>query len=167
MTANERGDLAPIEARRAEESELEQTVRLRWSWAAEFGVASVLDEEEYVTGAAQWAREHAATHVPHIALRGPGLIVGMAWLALTPRVPTTKSLDRWSGDLQSCYVVPEQRGRGIGAALVRAVLATAGERGVEHVTVHATADNAARLYAGNGFVASERLLLSSLPEVHA
>lgn len=150
-----------IDVRPAEDGELERTVRLRCLWAAEFGHALVVDEESYVTAAARWARDHAQTHVPHVAVDAAGEVVGMAWLALTPRIPTTRSLDRWSGDLQSCYVVPEHRGRGIGAALVRAVLASALERGIEHVTVHATADNAVRVYADNGFAASARLLLAA------
>jgi GNAT superfamily N-acetyltransferase len=81
----------------------------------------------------------------------------MAWLALTPRVATTRSADRWSGDLQSCYVVPAERGRGLGGRLVKAVLATAEQRGAEHVTVHTSAGSVA-MYERNGFRPNSRLL---------
>jgi GNAT superfamily N-acetyltransferase len=83
----------------------------------------------------------------------------MAWLALSPRVASTHSLDRWSGDLQSCFVLPELRGRGIGGRLVQAVLASAAERGAEHVTVHASPASTT-MYERNGFRTSPRLLFA-------
>lgn len=145
-----------VEVRIARDDELAGTVRLRWLWATEVG-DDPGDEDEFVARAAAWVRDHRATHVPHIAVDAEGEIVGMAWLALTPRVATTRSLDRWSGDLQSCYVLPEWRGRGIGGELVRVVLETAAERGAEHVTVHASPESA-RMYARHGFRANARLL---------
>lgn len=147
---------AGIEVRRARDDELERVVRLRWVWANEVGDEAG-DEQAFVEAAAAWARAHAETHLPHIAVDAHGEIVGMAWLALTPRVATTRSVDRWSGDLQSCYVLPAQRGHGLGGALVQAVLATAAARGVEHVTVHASPESA-RMYARHGFRANDRLL---------
>lgn len=146
----------PVDVRRAADSELEQTVRLRWMWTVERGRPAG-GESEYVTAAAAWARVHSDTHVPHVAVHPRSGVIGMAWLALTPRVPTVDSLHRWSGDLQSCYVMPEYRNRGLGGELVRAVLATAGERGVEHVTVH-TSPASVEMYGRNGFRANGRLL---------
>ncbi|AYG05251.1 GNAT family N-acetyltransferase [Gryllotalpicola protaetiae] len=119
-----------------------------------------MSEAEFSADAAAWARAHSETHLPHVAVAddtGGAEIVGMAWLALTPRVATTNSLDRWSGDLQSCYVLPEHRGNGVGGALVQAVLATARERGAEHVTVHAS-PRSVELYVRHGFRSSGRLL---------
>lgn len=145
-----------VEVRVARDGELAGTVRLRWLWAVEVG-DDPGDEDEFVGRAVEWAREHRATHVPHIAIDAAGEIVGMAWLALTPRVATTRSFDRWSGDLQSCYVLPEWRDRGIGGELVRLVLETAAERGAEHVTVHASPESA-RMYSRRGFRANARLL---------
>jgi GNAT superfamily N-acetyltransferase len=145
-----------VDVRIAYDEELERVVRLRWIWTVERGDDSV-DERSFVDGAAAWARAHSETHVPHVAVTADGEIVGMAWLALTPRVASTHSLDRWSGDLQSCYVLPERRGAGIGGRLVEAVCATARERGAEHVTVHASAESV-RMYARHGFRTSDRLL---------
>ncbi|ACQ78502.1 GCN5-related protein N-acetyltransferase [Beutenbergia cavernae DSM 12333] len=145
-----------IEVRLARDDELEQVVRLRWRWSSERGTP-VVAESDHVAAAAAWAREHRDTHLPHIALDDGGVVVGMAWLALTPRVPGVGQLQRTSGDLQSCYVVPERRGAGIGGALTRAVLATALERGAEHVTVHAS-PSSVRMYARHGFAHSDRLL---------
>lgn len=150
-----------VEVRLAQDDELEQTVRLRWRWTAEReGLTG--DDAEYVHQAATWARAHRDTHLPHVAVLG-GQVVGMAWLALTPRVPKVGAIQRSSGDLQSCYVLPEHRDRGIGGRLVHAVLATAAQRGVEHVTVH-TSPGSVRMYARNGFGHEERLLYAQLGE---
>lgn len=147
-----------VEIRRARDEELESVVRLRWVWTVfERGEPAEMLEDEFVRDAAAWARAHAETHLPHVAADASGCIVGMAWLALTPRVATTRSRDRWSGDLQSCYVLPELRGRGIGGALVRAVLGTARSLGAEHVTVH-TSPASIAMYRRNGFAEDPRLL---------
>ena len=150
------GKTHDVEGRVARDDELERVVRLRWLWAAERGPTSG-DEQTFVEDAARWARAHRETHVPHIAVGTDGEIIGMAWLALTPRVAALHSLDRWSGDLQSCYVVPDRRGVGIGGRLVEAVRVTAQERGAEHVTVHASPESA-RMYARHGFRPNDRLL---------
>lgn len=145
-----------VDIRIARDDELEATVSLRWRWTAERSGDVAIDEPTFVAEAAAWARAHAGTHLPHVALVD-GRIVGMAWLALTPRVATVHSRERVSGDLQSCYVVPELRGRGIGGRLVHAVLATATAHGAEHVTVHTSADSPA-MDERNGFRPSARLL---------
>lgn len=153
-------DPVRIEIRQARPEELERVVRLRWLWTTlDRGEKPAMGESAFIEGAAEWARAHADTHIPHVAVSGDGMIVGMAWLALTPRVATTRSLDRWSGDLQSCYVLPEFRGAGIGGRLVRAVLDTAAVRGAEHVTVHTSQDSPG-MYARNGFRANPRLLFA-------
>ncbi|MGN6128028.1 MAG: GNAT family N-acetyltransferase [Humibacter sp.] len=148
---------ARLDVRLARDDELERTFRLRWLWAVEVGDVPEDSESEFGRKGAEWARAHATTHLPHVAIDSDDGIIGMAWLALSPRVATTRDLDRWSGDLQSCYVLPEHRGAGIGGALVRAVFDTARDRGVEHVTVHASAASVG-MYQRNGFRASDRLL---------
>jgi len=155
-----------IAIRFAHDHELEQTVRLRWLWnVVEREQPSALGEAAFVQQAAEWARAHSTTHLAHIAVTAAGEIIGMAWLALTPRVATTESFERVSADLQSCYVLPSHRQRGIGGALVQAVLATARERGAEHVTVHTSADSIG-MYARNGFEKHDRLLLASLGQAY-
>lgn len=153
-------DAGHTEIRHARDDELERVVRLRWLWTTrEREQTPDMDEAGFIAGAADWARRHAETHIAHVAATDDGAIIGMAWLALTPRVATPHSLDRWSGDLQSCYVLPDYRGEGIGGRLVQAVLDTASTRGAEHVTVHASADSPT-LYARNGFRHSSRLLFA-------
>lgn len=126
-----------FEVRRATDDELERTVRFRWLWTLESGETPEMSEPDNVRDAAAWARDHAATHIPHIAIDGVEFL-GMACLAITPWIPATRSIHRRSGDPQSCYVLPHYRDRGIGARLVAAVLETASSLGLEHVTVHAS-----------------------------
>jgi GNAT superfamily N-acetyltransferase len=155
-----------VEVRVARDEELEQTVRLRWLWTTEReGVDVAGDAADYVPQAAAWARAHRETHVPHVAVLGES-VIGMAWLALTPRVPKVGGFERLSGDLQSCYVLPEHRDQGIGGRLVRAVTTTAALRGVEHVTVH-TSPGSVGMYARNGFKHEERLLYSEVEDDRA
>ncbi|WP_353651050.1 GNAT family N-acetyltransferase [Nakamurella sp. A5-74] len=151
-----------FEVRLARDDELDRVVQLRWQWALEVGEPTG-DEEAFVRLAGQWAREHRSTHLPHIAVTPGGSLLGMAWLALTARVASASNIDRCSGDLQSCFILPELRGIGIGGALVRAVLATAHARGAEHVTVHASPDSV-NLYARNGFRASGQFLWADTTE---
>lgn len=146
--------------RRARDEELEPLVRLRWIWTTvDRQETPDMDEDTFVTGAAAWARAHQSTHLPFAAVTDTGEVVGMAWLALTPRVANTQGTERLSGDLQSCYVLPEYRNRGVGGRLVRAVVEAATELGAEHVTVHTTPDSPT-MYSRNGFRANPRLLFA-------
>ncbi|NLE98219.1 MAG: GNAT family N-acetyltransferase [Propionibacterium sp.] len=155
MTSNQ-----DITVRRARDEELERVVRLRWNWTVvDRQQTPEMDEATFVDGAAAWARDRSATHIPFAAVTAKGDVVGMAWLAKAERVASTKGFDRWSGDLQSCYVMPEYRNRGIGGRLVRAVLDAATEMGAEHVTVHTTAGSPA-MYTRNGFRQNPRSLFA-------
>lgn len=60
--------------------------------------------------------------------------------------------------LAELYVVPEQRGRGLGEALMRAAIIAAQERGADHILLGTSEDDhAARaLYEKLGFVNRER-----------
>ena len=124
-------------------------------------------EREQSTGSfeadlAGWWAEHARSHIPFIA-RDPGPdVVGMAWLAVVPRVPRPGRLARLSADIQSVFVLPAQRGRGIGTALVRAVTDHAVRLGAAHVTVHSS-EGAVTLYERLGFTSSPLLLQTPAP----
>lgn len=145
-----------FEVRLGRDDELERVVHLRWDWALEVG-EQVGDEATFVRQAAEWARSHSSTHLPHIAVAPDDSVLGMAWLVLTARVASASRIDRRSGDLQSFFVQPQVRGLGIGAALISAVLITGKARGAEHVTVHASPDSV-RLYERHGFRSSGEFL---------
>lgn len=127
-----------VTIRQARDHELGQLAELRWNWVA----ASRPDDDlpplyEYINAATAWAREHQQTHLPFVAVRRHA-VVGMAWLAISTRMPDPVTGGRRSGDLQASYVLPSHRGCGIGRRLSEAVLAKAAELGLEHVTVHAS-----------------------------
>ncbi len=106
---------------------------------------------------AQWWALHQDSHLAFVArLRRPE-IVGMAWVALLPRVPRPGATNRFSADVQSVFVKPEQRGQGIGSALVEAASGHAAHLGSLRVTVH-SGRMAVPVYERLGFESSRQLL---------
>jgi GNAT superfamily N-acetyltransferase len=110
---------------------------------------------------AVWVAAHAETHLPFVA-EVDGTVVGCAWLLVAERVPGNGKLDRWYGDIQSVMVREEHRNRGIGSALIAAILAEARSRGLLHVTVH-SGRRAVDFYLRNGFSHHRQLLLWEPP----
>jgi GNAT superfamily N-acetyltransferase len=108
---------------------------LRWAWAAEAGQLE-RSESSFRRAFLAWAESSGGRHLPFLAeVRGEA--VGMAWLALMERVPSPGAVVRAGGDLQGVYLVRQLRGRGIGAQLIRSVIATASERGLAYLSVRA------------------------------
>ncbi|MDI1462189.1 GNAT family N-acetyltransferase [Catellatospora sp. KI3] len=106
---------------------------------------------------ARWWAVRPDTHLAFVArLSGPE-IVGMAWVALLPRVPRPGATNRLSADVQTVFVLPERRGRGIGSALVEAVAVHAANLGASRVTVH-SGRRAVPVYERLGFQSSRQLL---------
>jgi GNAT superfamily N-acetyltransferase len=115
-----------------------------------------------------WWASNQDSHFAFVARPdGPG-IVGMAWVALVQRVPRPGAKRRLSADLQSVFVVPEQRGQGIGSALVQAASDYANHLGALRVTVH-SGRMAVPVYERLGFESSRQLLQSppDLPAVRS
>jgi GNAT superfamily N-acetyltransferase len=111
---------------------------------------------------AQWWAAHQDSHLAFVArLHGPE-IVGMAWVALVPRVPRPGATTRLSADIQSVFVLPDQRGQGIGSALVEAASTHATHLGSLRVTVQSVR-KAVPVYERLGFESS-RQLLQRLPD---
>lgn len=133
--------------------------RLRWSWSEEGHAPVVGSREEYVAGLGSWMADHPDI-APVVAEAG-GAVVGMGWVALVARVPDPRAFDRMTGDLQSVYVLPQHRGRGLGAAIVAALVEVAREAGCTRVTVHSDA-RAVTLYERDGFALDPVLLLKPL-----
>jgi GNAT superfamily N-acetyltransferase len=117
--------------------------------AAALAELRVAGDTVYARRFATWMAAHASTHLPFVAVEGTD-VIGVAWLALAERVPSPDRPLRRCGDVQSVHVRPDRRDRGVGAALVAAVLAEARKLGLEHVTVHSS-PRAVRLYERAGF----------------
>lgn len=112
---------------------------------------------------AAWTAAHAETHVPFVA-EVDGRVVGSAWLLIAERVPGNAATTRHFGDIQSVMVREAHRNRGIGTALIEAILTEARTRGLEHVTVH-SGRRAVEFYVRNGFTHHRQLLLWE-PDAH-
>ncbi|MFI6761934.1 GNAT family N-acetyltransferase [Micromonospora sp. NPDC050417] len=113
--------------------------------------------DAFAADLAQWWAVHQDSHLAFVArLRRPE-IVGMAWVALVPRVPRPGATSRLSADIQSVFVTPDQRGQGIGSALVEAASQQAAHLGSTRVSVH-SGRTAVPVYERLGFESSRRLL---------
>ena len=114
-------------------------------------------EPDNVPAYADWVVAHAETHVPFVA-EIDGLMVGVAWLLVADRVPNNSSQDRQYGDIQAVEVREAYRNRGIGSALVAAIVAEARTRNLTHVSVH-SGRRAVDFYLRNDFQHHRQLLL--------
>ena len=129
----------------------------RWDWVMQsHQESSDLTRAEFIDVFVEWVLAHESTHRCFIAERA-GEVIGMAWLAITPRVPSPRAVRRLSADIQSVYVVPTERGAGLGGSLVAALVAVANQLGIERVTVHSS-DRAVTVYERAGFRSSPKLL---------
>ncbi|WP_035793652.1 GNAT family N-acetyltransferase [Kitasatospora mediocidica] len=106
---------------------------------------------------AQWWAAQRGSHLAFVARLGEPEIIGMAWVALVPRVPRPGATSRLSADIQTVFVLPEQRGQGIGSALVAAASDHAAQLGAARVTVH-SGRRAVPVYERLGFESSRQLL---------
>lgn len=130
--------------------------RLLWLHAApdEQAIQTV---DSFAVDLGQWLSGQGRSHHAFVARSAEFGAVGMAWLALVPRVPRPGSTTRYSGDIQSVFVVPSERGRGIGAALITAATRHALTLGAGRVTVQ-SGRTAVPLYERLGFASSPQLL---------
>ncbi|MGN6299938.1 MAG: GNAT family N-acetyltransferase [Angustibacter sp.] len=154
-----------MEISEAGSADLDDLARLLWSHASpQERAAQPL--ASFTHDLARWWDEHRSTHVAFVARLRPDVeghqVVGMAWLAFLTRPPRPGTTDRRSADIQSVYVEPDARGRGIGVALVNAATAHAWRRGAERVTVHSSS-RAVALYERLGFQSSVQLLQVDRP----
>jgi GNAT superfamily N-acetyltransferase len=140
----------------AGQADLAHLARLLWLHAApdEQAKQSV---ESFAVDLAAWWTDHDDSHLAFVARLAESEVVGMAWLALVPRVPRPGATTRRSADIQSVFVVSEQRGKRIGSALVQAASEHAFRLGAGRVTVH-SGRKAVPVYERLGFASSRQLL---------
>jgi GNAT superfamily N-acetyltransferase len=145
-----------IVVRPAKVDELRTVAELRWQWILENEGTPVTTRDEFVRHFVKWAQANAFSHHCMVMVRDD-VVIGMAWLAIVPRVPSPRAPERASGDVQCVYIVPDARNAGLGGRIIEAVLGLADELGLERVTVHSS-PRAITAYTRYGFAASPRLL---------
>ncbi|MCR2799612.1 MULTISPECIES: GNAT family N-acetyltransferase [unclassified Microbacterium] len=128
---------------------------LKLAWANRHH-ATVEESQSFARDLASWMASQGDSLLTRVA-EHRGDLVGMAWLVVFDRVPDFSDRNRRTGDVQSVFVNPEFRRRGIGHALVSSLVDAADRRGIPRITVSSN-DAATRLYLGTGFEASPRLL---------
>ncbi len=142
----------------AERGDLPRLAHLLWLHAApeEQARRSI---ESFALDLDAWWADHEDSHLAFVARLGDcePEVVGMAWLAFVARVPRPGDTTRRSADVQSVFVLPEQRGRRIGSALVRAATEHALHLGARRVTVQSSR-RAVPVYERLGFASSRELL---------
>lgn len=155
------GFMGDITIRRAGEDDFADVAEFRYTADADFPGDEVTTHDEFVDRFTEWATANRETHQCVIALRGE-VIIGMAWLAVVPRVPSSKSFTRASGDIQAVYALPSERNARIGSRMIEELLAIARERGVGRVTVHSS-PKAISAYARAGFSSQPILMQVAVP----
>lgn len=145
-----------VTVRQAGAEDMGAVAGLRWRWVRDQHGEPDVPQEAFAEQFAVWADQNSATHECFV-LRRAGQVIGMAWLAVTPRVPFPRSLERRTGDVQCVYVVPHERDGGLGGRLIDAVLRRARDLGLERVVVHSSS-RAIPAYQRHGFDTSPKLL---------
>lgn len=145
-----------VEVRPAQPAEWSAVGGLRWDSLLENGGVPDSSRDDFAGRFAEWAAGHGG-HECFVAVEGDE-VLGMMWLAVVDRVPSARSFERASGDLQCAFVVPGRRNAGIGGRLIAAVLARAAELGLERVTVHSS-PRAVPIYKRYGFSSADDRLL--------
>lgn len=129
---------------------------LRSTWADERGEpAESIDT--YAPALSEWLESHTGRVVGKVAQREDGVVVAMGWLAIIDRLPMPGQHDRRSGDIQSVYVLPEQRKSGLGRVIIDALVDEGRARGLNRIVLHST-DTGADFYRRIGWQNSELLL---------
>lgn len=135
--------------------DLDGLADLKILWSGADDVAPV-DRRAYRDDLVAWTGRMGDAVACRVAVV-EGAVVGMAWLVVFERVPDLADRRRRTADVQSVFVLPDHRGRGIGRALIDALLVEVDRRGIARTTVHSSA-TAIALYERAGFRASRDLL---------
>ncbi|MDQ3716407.1 MAG: GNAT family N-acetyltransferase [Actinomycetota bacterium] len=113
--------------------------------------------EEYIQTMSDWW----ASHPGHVAVLGQPSdaleAVGMAWLAMGDRVPSPAGLRTRSAWVQSVYVRPGHRDRGIGRELLALVAEIARTEKCAYLAVHPSPGSTS-LYERCGYAMYQGLL---------
>ncbi|PZO62938.1 MAG: hypothetical protein DI498_14435 [Paracoccus denitrificans] len=145
-----------IGVRRADGGDAHDLAQLKIEWAQVDPSPSRQEVDEFADALSTWIADQDDSLVVEVAV-ADGQIVGMAWMVLFERAPDFADRQRFTADIQSVYVTPAHRNRGIGRRLVDGLCDAADARGVSRILVTASA-RSVPLYERSGFESSPLLL---------
>jgi GNAT superfamily N-acetyltransferase len=148
--------MADVIVRSATADDIDGLTSLKVLWADLTEEPSALVRDEFRRALAEWITARPDTVLITVA-EDDHELVGMAWLVVFERVPNIDEGVRMTGDVQSVFVRPGHRRRGIARALVSALLSAADDMTIPRVTVSAN-EAAARMYVDLGFTRRDNLL---------
>ena len=125
-----------------------EALRAIYNWAVAHTTATMDTEPRTPEGQNLWMAVHNGDPYPAIVAEKDGQIVGYASLSHYNPKPGYRTTTE-----NSVYVHPDWHGRGVGGALLSALIAEARQRGFLLILALITADNAPslRLHARHGF----------------
>lgn len=141
---------------RTDESNLTDLAALRYQWrTTELGERG-LSPEEFDENLREWYESHRETHLGYLATLDD-CPVGCAWLAIVDRIPSPGRSIRRAGVIQSVYVQPVWRDRGVGSDLVGTLSSEARSMGLDYLIVHPS-ERSFPFYRRLGFASAEKAL---------
>ncbi|QAY60338.1 GNAT family N-acetyltransferase [Microbacterium protaetiae] len=150
------GPVVGIDVRRADAGDAHDLAQLKIEWAQVDPSPNRQEVDEFADALSTWIAGQDDLLVVEVAV-ADGQIVGMAWMVLFERAPDFADRQRLTADIQSVYVTPAHRNRGIGRRLVDALCDAADARSVPRILVTASA-RSVPLYERSGFESSPLLL---------
>lgn len=136
-------------------AQVRAVAELRYRAGAEFGERAAIDGPAFVDVFVGWFNSSNDHHCLVAVIDES--VVGFGFLHLASRAPSVGNLSRAAGDIQTVYVLPKYRDRGVGGAIVQGLIDLAESMQAEHVTVHGNS-RAAPLYRRAGFDVDPMLL---------
>jgi ribosomal protein S18 acetylase RimI-like enzyme len=142
--------------REASDPDIAALAALRWQWHEERHGPLDGSPADFARSFLDWWSSHGSRFRAALVIDGDD-VVGMGFVALVDRVPKPGDLERHHGDIQSVYLAPEHRGRGLGSQLVRLLLDLAAAGGCDRTEVH-SGRRAVPFYERAGFEHDQQLL---------
>jgi len=145
-------DHVPVHVRVAAIADADAVAHLRAEWSAD------RTDPSFAARIADWMRSEGDRRTTWLACVGD-IAVGLGSLFEYRRMPKPREPDVCWGYIGNMFVRPAWRGRGIGAALLRALIAEADARGYVRIVL-SPSPRARSLYERHGFVVPD----ASLPD---
>ena len=160
------GSVVPWSVRPAGEADVERLVALRRALFREMGYRdeALLDQMAEASGRYFAIALPAGEFRAWVADAG-GEMLACGGVVIHSAPPTTRNLKGQEGYIMNMYTLPVWRHRGIGTAILQAILEHLRGRGIPLVSLHASRDGS-RLYARHGFEPTNEMRLYLKKSVH-